>query len=60
MIRDDFADRGYGQVQIRAGAYVSYNGRPAGRLIDATVDLATISPGIGPKPWVMPEPENRG
>lgn len=60
LIRDDFADQGYGQVQVRADAYVSFNGRPAARLIDPTVDLATIQPGIGPKYWVMPEPIQRG
>jgi hypothetical protein len=60
IIRDDFAARGYRQVQVRADAYVSYNGRPAARLIDPTVDLATIQPGLGPKPWIMPEPKQRG
>ena len=60
LIRNDFAKQGYEQVQVRADAYVSYNGRPAARLIDPTVDLATIQPGIGPKYWVMPEPIQRG
>ena len=57
LIRDDYAKQGYGQVRVLADAYVSYNGRPATRLIDPTVDLSTVSPGIGPKPWVVPEPE---
>ena len=57
LIRDDYVERGYEGVQVRADAYVSYNGRPAARLIDPEVDLATISPGIGYKDWVMPEPE---
>lgn len=60
LIRDDFAAKDYGHVQVRADAHVSYNGRPAARLIDPTIDLAAIQPGIGLKPWIMPEPTNRG
>ena len=59
LIRDDFAAEGSGQVQVRADAYVSYNGRPAARLIDPTADLAATQPGIGPKPWIMPEPNQQ-
>ena len=59
LVRDDFAARRYEHVQVRADAYVSYNGRAAARLIDPTVDLATVQPGIGPKYWVMPEPIQR-
>ena len=57
LIRDDYAARGFQQVQVRADAYVSYNGRAAAPLVDSTVDLATIHPGIGPKSWIMPEPK---
>ena len=60
LVRDDFANRGYEQAQVRADAYVSYNGRPAARLIDPTVDLATVKPGIGPRTWILPYPEKRG
>ena len=60
LIRDDFADQGYEQPQVRADAYVSYNGRPAARLIDPTVDLATVQPGIGTRSWILPYPEKRG
>ena len=60
IIRDDFALQGHHQVQVRADAYVSYNGRPAARLIDPTVDLATIQTGIGPRSWIMPDPKQRG
>ena len=52
-IRDDFTSQGFQQVQVRADAYVSYNGRPAARLIEPTVDLATIQRGVGPRSWIM-------
>ncbi len=57
LIRDDYVEQGYDRVQVRADAYVSYNGRPAARLIDPDVNLSTISPGLGYRAWVMPEPE---
>ena len=60
LVRDDLANQGYGRAQVRADAYVSYNGRPAARLIDPTVDLATVQPGIGPRAWILPYPEKRG
>ena len=59
IIRDQFASRGLRQVEVRADAYVSYNGRPAARLIDPAVDLAAVRRGIGPRLWVMPEPRRR-
>lgn len=52
LIRDTCAAQGYGRVQVRADAYVSYNGRLAARLIGPTADLVTIQPGGGPKPWI--------
>ena len=60
IIRDDLAAQGHPQVQVRAYAYASYNGRPAARLIDPTIDLATIRPGFGPSDWVISKPEQRG
>ena len=54
IIRDDLIARGHRAVQVRADAYVTYNGRPATRLIDPEVDLARIAPGIGPKHWILP------
>ena len=57
LIRDDLVEQGYEGVQVRADAHVSYNGRAAARLIDPEVDLATVSPGIGYKDWIMPEPK---
>ena len=57
IIRDDFTRRGHPAVEVRADAYVAFNGRPATRLIDPAVDLAAIGSGIGPKPWVSPPPQ---
>ena len=53
IIRDDFIDRGHEQVEVRVDAYVTYNGRPAARLIDPDVDLARVDAGIGPKHWIV-------
>ena len=56
LIGDDFVARGHEHVEVRADAYVTYNGRPAARLIDPDVDLARVSRGLGPKPWIMKAP----
>ena len=59
IIRDDFIERGHKEVEVRADAYVSYNGRPAARLIDPEADLARVARGIGPKPWILPHRQHR-
>jgi vitamin K-dependent gamma-carboxylase len=41
-------------VEVYADAYASLNGRPSQRLIDPTVDLASRSRSILPKPWIVP------
>ena len=56
LIRDDFIARGHQEIEIRADAYVTYNGRPAARLIDPNVDLARVSRGLGPKHWILKAP----
>ncbi len=53
IVRDDFIDKGHQNVQVRADAYATFNGRPAARLIDPEVDLAQVSNGIGAKAWVL-------
>ncbi len=52
----EFAARGFDNVEVRADAFVAYNGRPAARLIDPTVDLARERDGLAPKPWILPAP----
>ena len=59
IIRDDFAGRGYEGVEVKADAFVTFNGRPAARLIDPYVNLADIEPGITPKSWVLGRPAER-
>ena len=59
IIRDDYAARGFRQVQVRVDACVSYNGRAAAPLVDPTVDLARTRPGIGPQSPILPEPRQR-
>ena len=56
IIRDDFLSQGHERVEVRADAYVAYNGRPAARLIAPEVDLARVRPGIAPKPWILSPP----
>lgn len=57
-IADDFRARGHGDVEVRAEALVSLNGRPAQPMIDPEVDLARVSDGLAPKPWILPEPQD--
>ena len=53
IIRDDFTRRGYEGVEVRADAFVTYNGRPAARLVDQDANLAEIDAGIGSKHWIL-------
>jgi hypothetical protein len=55
----DFRRRGYGPVQVRAEALVSWNGRPAHPMIDARVDLLTVDDGLGAASWILPEPSSK-
>ena len=43
-------------AEVRADAFVTYNGRPNARLIDPTVDLARERDTLAPKPWILPAP----
>jgi vitamin K-dependent gamma-carboxylase len=55
-IRDDFARRGLGPVEVRAEARVSLNGRANRLLIDPDVDLARIEDSLAPARWILPAP----
>jgi vitamin K-dependent gamma-carboxylase len=57
-IARDFRARGHGQVEVRAEALVSLNGRPARPMIDPEVDLARVDDGLAPKHWILPEPHD--
>ena len=58
IVAEAWRERGR-DVQVRADAFVSVNGRRAARLVDPDVDLAGVEPGVGPKRWVLPEPIQR-
>jgi hypothetical protein len=55
-IRDDYAAKGFGPVEVRADTWVSLNGRAIHRLIDPNADLSRIEDGIGKADWILPEP----
>jgi hypothetical protein len=55
-IADDEADRGRPGVEVRADAWMSFNGRPAERWIDPDVDLAAEPSRLGHAPWILPGP----
>lgn len=54
-IADEARARG-DDVEIRAEALVSLNGRAAAPMIDPKVDLTTIHDGFGKAAWILPEP----
>ena len=49
LIRDDYIERGHEEVEVRADAYVAYNGRASARLIDPEVNLAKVGVGFASK-----------
>lgn len=53
----DFQERGYDDVQVRAEAIVSLNGRSATPMIDSSVDLARVQDGLGKAHWILPAPD---
>jgi hypothetical protein len=56
-IADDFRSRGMNDVEVRAEAWVSLNGRAPALLIDPKVNLARVEDGLAPASWVLPLPE---
>lgn len=54
FIADDFAMRGYNGVTVNAEAFVAWNGRPHGRLINPEADLASVKSGSMPNKWILP------
>ncbi|MEM7032635.1 MAG: HTTM domain-containing protein [Chloroflexota bacterium] len=51
-LEQQFKAQGHNEIEIRAEAYVSLNGRPSQLLIDPTIDLTTLSQTLFPKPWI--------
>jgi len=52
----EWRGRGIADVEVRADAWASWNGRPAARLVDPSVDLLAVSDGLAAKSWVLPAP----
>ncbi len=46
----------HGRLEIRADAWVSWNGRPPARLVDPTIDLTTVERNRWAAPWVADAP----
>lgn len=55
-IRDDFARKGHGKVEVRVDAFASLNGRRMARLIDPAVNLAETEDGHALADWILPAP----
>ena len=53
LIEDHYRHGGVENVEVRADAWVSMNGRPAQRIIDPTVDLAAQPRTLAPAPWIL-------
>lgn len=54
-IADDLRKKGRGEIEIRAEARVSLNGRPSRLMIDPTVDLARVPYAAS---WILPGPDD--
>ena len=54
LIADHYWADGRGQVEVRADAFASFNGRPHQRMVDPTVDLAAQRRDLTPKPFILP------
>ncbi len=56
LIADHFRHHGTGNIEVRADAWVSMNGRPAHRLVDPTINLAEYRRGHLPTTWILDAP----
>lgn len=52
-LEQQLASQGQHNIEIRAEAYVSLNGRPSRLLINPTIDLTTQSQTLFHKPWIQ-------
>lgn len=58
VVGKDFQRRGVRNPEVRADVFVSWNGRPAARLVDPTVDLYREREGLAHKTWLLPAPSD--
>lgn len=52
-----FREAGHGDVEVRADAFVSVNGRPSRRIVDPDADLTRVPRSFGPKRWILHHPD---
>jgi hypothetical protein len=55
-IREDFAARGLGPVEVRAESRAALNGRRSAPLVDPRVDLTSVHDSLAPAPFILPAP----
>jgi hypothetical protein len=55
-LADRYRAQGHSRLEVRADAWVSVNGRPAARLVDPAVDLASRRRGLLPADWLRRAP----
>ena len=53
-LEEELRKEGHRDVEIRAEANISLNGRERQLLIDPTVDLTKIKRSLKPSPWILP------
>lgn len=53
LIADHYRQAGIAQVEVRADAWVSMNGKSARRIIDPSIDLASQSRSVLPAHWIL-------
>jgi hypothetical protein len=49
-----YRQQGMDDVEVRARARVTLNGRPSRLLVDPERDLTEVEPGLGPADWILP------
>ncbi|MEC8022333.1 MAG: HTTM domain-containing protein [Myxococcota bacterium] len=55
-IAEEYRTKGMEDVEVRADAWVSWNGRVPARLIDPKIDLTTVQDDLTPAAWILPAP----
>jgi vitamin K-dependent gamma-carboxylase len=58
MIHDDFARRGFTNVEVRAEVFASLHGSGSRRLVNPHIDLAREQDTLAPYHWVYPDPHH--
>jgi hypothetical protein len=53
-LEDEYRKQGHRDLEVRADAKLSLNGRPPQHLIDPKVDLTEVTRRFAPAPWIVP------